>query len=68
MLSLTGSTSVPVDGRAIVNHHTTTSQIPASTHVSDSMSKALKKAGFTFFGTTICYAHMRAVGAVKDQL
>ena len=57
-----------VDGRTIVNHRTDTSQIPASTHVSDAMSKAMKKAGFTFFGTTICYAHMQAVGMVNDHL
>jgi DNA-3-methyladenine glycosylase I len=57
-----------VDGRTIVNHRTNTSQIPASTHVSDAMSKAMKKAGFTFFGTTICYAHMQAVGMVNDHL
>jgi DNA-3-methyladenine glycosylase I len=57
-----------VDGRTIVNHRTRTSQIPASTHVSDAMSKAMKKIGFTFFGTTICYAHMQAVGMVNDHL
>jgi DNA-3-methyladenine glycosylase I len=57
-----------VDGRTIVNHRTHISQIPASTHVSDAMSKAMKKAGFTFFGTTICYAHMQAVGMVNDHL
>jgi DNA-3-methyladenine glycosylase I len=57
-----------VDGKPIVNRRRSLSQIPASTAVSDAMSKALKKLGFTFFGTTICYAHMQAVGMVNDHL
>lgn len=57
-----------VDGKPIVNHRNSTSQIPASTPVSDAMSKAMKKAGFTFFGTTICYAHMQATGMVNDHV
>jgi DNA-3-methyladenine glycosylase I len=57
-----------VDGKPIVNRWRSISQIPASTPVSDAMSKAMKKAGFTFFGTTICYAHMQAVGMVNDHL
>ena len=57
-----------VDGKPIVNHRRSISQIPASTPVSDAMSKAMKKAGFTFFGTTICYAHMQAVGMVNDHV
>ncbi len=57
-----------VDGNPIVNRWKSVSQIPASTHVSDAMSKAMKKAGFTFFGTTICYAHMQAVGMVNDHV
>jgi DNA-3-methyladenine glycosylase I len=57
-----------VDGKPIVNRWKSTSQIPASTPVSDGMSRAMKKAGFTFFGTTICYAHMQAVGMVNDHL
>lgn len=57
-----------VDGKPIDNQRTSVSQIPASTPVSDAMSKAMKKAGFTFFGTTICYAHMQAVGMVNDHL
>ncbi|MDB5043197.1 MAG: DNA-3-methyladenine glycosylase [Candidatus Eremiobacteraeota bacterium] len=57
-----------VGGKPIVNHWRTTAQIPASTPESDAMSKAMKKAGFTFFGTTICYAHMQAVGMVNDHL
>jgi DNA-3-methyladenine glycosylase I len=57
-----------VGGKPIVNHWKSLSQIPASTPVSDAMSKAMKKAGFTFFGTTICYAHMQAVGMVNDHI
>jgi DNA-3-methyladenine glycosylase I len=57
-----------VAGNPIVNRWKDVSQIPASTHVSDAMSKAMKKAGFTFFGTTICYAHMQAVGMVNDHI
>jgi DNA-3-methyladenine glycosylase I len=57
-----------VDGKPIVNQRRGVAQIPASTAVSDAMSKAMKKLGFTFFGTTICYAHMQAVGMVNDHL
>lgn len=42
--------------------------IPASSIESDAMSKALKKAGFTFVGSTICYAYMQAAGMVNDHL
>lgn len=56
-----------VEGKPIVNRRRGLSQIPASTAVSDAMSKAMKKLGFTFFGTTICYAHMQAVGMVNDH-
>jgi DNA-3-methyladenine glycosylase I len=57
-----------VDGKPIVNRWKSTAQIPASSPASDAMSKAMKNAGFTFFGTTICYAHMQAVGMVNDHL
>jgi DNA-3-methyladenine glycosylase I len=57
-----------VGGKPVLNRRRITSQIPASTAESDAMSKAMKKAGFTFFGTTICYAHMQAVGMVNDHL
>src|ERR1700736_1195007 len=57
-----------VGGKPIVNRRKNISQIPASTRESDAMSKAMKKAGFTFFGTTICYAHMQATGMVNDHL
>lgn len=57
-----------VDGKPIVNRWKTSAQIPAATPLSDTLSKAMKQAGFTFFGTTICYAHMQATGMVNDHL
>jgi DNA-3-methyladenine glycosylase I len=57
-----------VGGKPVVNRRKNVSEIPASTPISDAMSKAMKKAGFTFFGTTICYAHMQAVGMVNDHI
>jgi DNA-3-methyladenine glycosylase I len=42
--------------------------VPASTAVSDALSKDLKRRGFNFVGTTICYAFMQAVGMVNDHL
>lgn len=52
----------------IRNGWTDRSQVPATTPVSDAMSKALKKAGFRFVGSTICYAFMQATGMVDDHL
>lgn len=43
-------------------------EVPATSPESDAMSKALKKAGFTFVGSTICYAYMQAAGMVNDHL
>ena len=56
-----------VGGKPIVNHWRSANQIPSSTVHSDAMSKALKKRGFKFAGTTICYAFMQAVGMVNDH-
>lgn len=56
-----------VDGRPIVNNWTSINQVPAKTVVSDVMSKELKKRGFKFVGSTICYAFMQAVGMVNDH-
>ncbi|HHM05733.1 MAG TPA: DNA-3-methyladenine glycosylase I [Gammaproteobacteria bacterium] len=56
-----------VDGKPIQNRWKTMSQVPASTARSDAMSKDLKKRGFKFVGTTICYAYMQAVGMVNDH-
>jgi DNA-3-methyladenine glycosylase I len=55
-------------GVPIVNSRRSSKQLPASTPESDAMSKDLKKRGFSFVGTTICYAFMQAVGMVNDHL
>jgi DNA-3-methyladenine glycosylase I len=57
-----------VGGRARVNRLTGLNQVLSRTDVSDAMSKDLKKRGFTFVGSTICYAFMQAVGMVNDHL
>lgn len=56
-----------VDGRPIVNRWEAYRDAPAKTAVSDAMSKDLKKRGFRFVGSTICYAFMQAVGMVNDH-
>lgn len=56
-----------VGGKPIVNHWKSLKQVPANTAESDAMSKALKKAGFKFVGSTICYAFMQATGMVNDH-
>lgn len=57
-----------VDGKPIVNSWKTLQEVPAKTSVSDSMSKDLKRRGFNFVGSTICYAFMQACGLVNDHL
>ena len=57
-----------VDGRPRVNSWKARARVPAGTAESDAMSKALKKRGFSFVGSTICYAFMQAVGMVNDHL
>lgn len=57
-----------VDGRPLINTYRQLSEVPASTPLSDRISKEMKRRGFTFFGTTICYAHMQATGMVNDHL
>jgi DNA-3-methyladenine glycosylase I len=57
-----------VDGQPIQNAWSTMADVPASTPLSDAMSKDLKRRGFRFVGTTICYAFMQAVGMVNDHL
>ena len=52
----------------IVNSRRSMSEVPARTPESDAMSKDIKKRGFSFVGTTICYAFMQAVGMVNDHL
>jgi len=55
-------------GRPVCNRWRAAKQVPASTPVSDAMSRDLKKRGFRFVGTTICYAYMQATGMVNDHL
>ena len=57
-----------VDGAPIQNRRATLKDVPARTEQSDAMSKDLKRRGFKFVGTTICYAFMQAVGMVNDHL
>lgn len=57
-----------VNGKTITNKRKNQRFIPVSTKESDEMSKDLKKRGFTFVGTTICYAYMQAAGMVNDHL
>ncbi|MEZ4756382.1 MAG: DNA-3-methyladenine glycosylase I [Flavobacteriales bacterium] len=57
-----------VDHRPQVNHWSAMSEVPTRTPVSDALSKDLKKAGFSFVGTTIVYAYMQAIGMVDDHL
>ena len=56
-----------VDGKPIKNHWKNADFVPVVTIVSDAMSKDLKKRGFKFVGSTICYAFMQAVGMVNDH-
>jgi DNA-3-methyladenine glycosylase I len=57
-----------VAGTPMQNCWETLQEVPAHSSESDAMSKALKKLGFRFVGTTICYAFMQAVGMVNDHL
>ncbi|MET1079545.1 MAG: DNA-3-methyladenine glycosylase I [Pseudomonas sp.] len=56
-----------VDGVPRINHFEARGQVPAITAEAEAMSRALKKAGFTFVGPTICYAYMQASGMVMDH-
>ncbi|MDA9470530.1 DNA-3-methyladenine glycosylase I [Enterococcus sp. 5H] len=57
-----------VDDKPIRNHWTSITDVPASTELSDKISKDLKKKGFKFLGTTTVYAFMQATGIVDDHL
>ena len=57
-----------VDGSPIQNRWSSMKELPASTPLSDTISKDLKKRGFNFVGSTIVYAHMQATGMVNDHL
>ncbi|GAF04414.1 DNA-3-methyladenine glycosylase I [Saccharicrinis fermentans] len=56
------------DFKVIKNAWSTEDDIPPTSPVSDKMSKQLKKDGFKFVGTTICYAYLQAIGAVNDHI
>lgn len=56
------------EGKPIINHWKTIKEIPVSNEASDMISKDMKKRGFKFFGSTICYAHLQATGYVNDHL
>ncbi|MYE36116.1 MAG: DNA-3-methyladenine glycosylase I [Rhodobacteraceae bacterium] len=57
-----------VDGRPIKNHWNTFEELPATSPISDRLSKDLKKRGMSFVGSTIIYAFMQATGMVNDHL
>ena len=56
------------DGLQLVNHFRYLSEIPATTSLSDTIAKDMKKRGFQFLGSTIIYAHLQATGLVNDHL
>jgi len=57
-----------VNHKPVKNKFKSLKEVPASTEISGIMSKDLKKRGFKFVGTTICYAHMQATGMVNDHI
>jgi DNA-3-methyladenine glycosylase I len=57
-----------VDGSPVQNKWRTQKQVPATSAISDALSKDLKKRGFRFVGSTIIYAHMQATGMVNDHI
>lgn len=56
------------DGKPINNNRKTLKEVPATTPLSDAISKDLKKRGFKFVGSTVIYAHMQATGMVDDHV
>ncbi|HAO50659.1 MAG TPA: DNA-3-methyladenine glycosylase I [Runella sp.] len=57
-----------VDGKPIDHQRKSLSEVPATTEISDRLSKDLKKRGFKFVGSTVVYAHMQATGMVNDHV
>lgn len=57
-----------VDGKPIVNKWKEMAEVPATTPLSDTIAKEMKKLGFKFLGSTVLYAHMQATGIVNDHL
>lgn len=56
------------DKKPLINHWESLQEVPATTKISDAIAKDMKKRGFKFFGSTICYAYMQAVGMVNDHI
>lgn len=56
------------DGKQIVNRWIKNEEIPITTELSDKISKDLKKRGFSFVGSTICYSYLQAIGIINDHL
>ncbi|AZL86879.1 DNA-3-methyladenine glycosylase I [Aliivibrio salmonicida] len=57
-----------VDGKPMINKWETMADVPVTTELSDKLSKDLKKRGFKFIGSTICYAFLQATGVIDDHL
>lgn len=57
-----------VDGKPVVNRPRTPQDVPATSPLSDELSRDLRKRGFRFVGSTICYAFLQAVGVVDDHV
>ncbi len=57
-----------INHKPIQNAFTSLSELPASTPLSEQISKDLKKRGFSFIGSTICYAYMQSIGMVNDHV
>jgi len=57
-----------VNNEPIINKFASISEVPATTELSDTISKDLKKRGFKFMGSTIVYAHLQAVGIINDHI
>ncbi len=55
------------NGQPIINHFRSVGEVPVNTPLSDAISKELKRQGFRFVGTTICYSYMQAIGMVMDH-
>lgn len=56
------------DGKPVINHWIEMAQVPATTPLSDTIAKELKRLGFKFLGSTVIYAHMQATGMVNDHV
>lgn len=57
-----------VDGKPVQNNRQSLAEVPATTAISDALSKDLKRRGFKFVGSTVIYAHMQATGMVNDHV